>query len=69
MDKDIQRYVQKRLSDDKSLSKWQKDLSIRQEIEAALIKGAHGMYSLYLLLVSKYPTLMVVTGFDGWYAS
>jgi hypothetical protein len=44
VDRDIQRYVQQRLSDDKSLRKWEKDATIRQEIEAALMKGAHGMY-------------------------
>ncbi|OCK76482.1 ankyrin, partial [Lepidopterella palustris CBS 459.81] len=44
VDKDIQRYVRQRLSDDKSLSKWQKDPTIRQEIETALMKGAHGMF-------------------------
>jgi len=44
VDKDIQRYVLQRLSNDESLSKWQKDPAIRQEIEAALMKGAHGMY-------------------------
>ena len=44
VDRDIQRYVQQRLSDDKSLRKWEKDATIRQEIEAALMKGARGMY-------------------------
>jgi hypothetical protein len=42
VDRDIQKYVQQRLSDDKKLGKWGEDL--RQEIEAALVKGAHGMY-------------------------
>jgi hypothetical protein len=44
VDKDIQRYVQQRLSDDKGLAKWNKDDSIRQEIEVALMRGARGMY-------------------------
>jgi hypothetical protein len=45
VDKDIQRYVQQRLSDDKTLAKWNKDAAIRQEIEGALIRGARGMYA------------------------
>ncbi|KAF2652559.1 HET-domain-containing protein, partial [Lophiostoma macrostomum CBS 122681] len=44
VDKDIQRYVQQRLSDDKSLTKWNKDATVRQEIEAALMHGARGMF-------------------------
>ncbi|KAH8727306.1 ankyrin repeat-containing domain protein [Phaeosphaeriaceae sp. PMI808] len=44
VDKDIRRYVRQRLSDDKSLTKWQKDPAIRQEIEIALTNGAHGMF-------------------------
>ncbi|KAH7065082.1 hypothetical protein B0J12DRAFT_24715 [Macrophomina phaseolina] len=44
VDRDIQKYVWQRLSDDKSLKKWQKDATVRQEIEAALTKGAHGMF-------------------------
>jgi type III secretory pathway component EscV len=44
VDKDIQRYVQQRLSDDKTLTKWNKDTAVRQEIEAALMHGARGMY-------------------------
>jgi hypothetical protein len=44
VDKDIQRYVQQRLSVDKSLVKWQKDAEIRQEIETVLMRGARGMY-------------------------
>jgi hypothetical protein len=43
VDKDIQRYVQKRLCDDKGLAKWNKDVAVRQEIEAALMGGARGM--------------------------
>lgn len=48
VDKDIQRYVQQRLSDDKTLAKWNKDATVRQEIEDALIRGARGMYECFL---------------------
>jgi hypothetical protein len=44
VDQDIQRYVQQRLHDDKALAKWNKDTAVRQEIEAALMHGARGMY-------------------------
>jgi DUF2075 family protein len=44
VDQDIQRYVQQRLSNDKGLAKWNKDATIRQEIETAMMRGAHGMY-------------------------
>jgi Cdc6-like AAA superfamily ATPase len=44
VDKDIQKYVRQMLSNDKRLSKWGKDPALRKEIEAALVKGAHGMY-------------------------
>jgi uncharacterized protein YbgA (DUF1722 family) len=44
VDKDIQRYVQQRLSEDTILTKWNKDAAVRQEIEAVLMRGAHGMY-------------------------
>jgi hypothetical protein len=44
VDKDIRRYVQQRLSDDKTLVKWNKDAAVRQEIEATLMHGARGMY-------------------------
>ncbi|KAH6875175.1 hypothetical protein BKA58DRAFT_418768 [Alternaria rosae] len=44
VDQDIQRYVQQRLHDDKGLAKWSKDAAIRQEIEAALMGGARGMF-------------------------
>jgi len=43
VDKDIQRYIQQRLSTDESLYKWKKDNIVRQEIEAKLKEGAHGM--------------------------
>jgi hypothetical protein len=44
VDKDIQRYVQQRLFDDKRLQTWRRDATIRQEIETALMRGARGMY-------------------------
>ncbi|KAK7187899.1 ankyrin repeat protein [Paraphaeosphaeria sporulosa] len=44
VDKDIQRYVQQRLSNDKGLAKWNKDAAIRQEIKGALMRGARGMF-------------------------
>jgi hypothetical protein len=43
VDKDIQQYVRQRLSDDKGLSKWGKDIALRQEIEKALMEGSKGM--------------------------
>jgi hypothetical protein len=43
VDKDIKAYVRRRLSDDRSLRKWQKDKEMQQEIENALISRAHGM--------------------------
>jgi hypothetical protein len=45
VDRDILTYVRHTLSTDKGLCKWQKDPTIREEIESALIKGAHGMYA------------------------
>jgi hypothetical protein len=48
VDRDIQRYVQQRLSDDKKLAKWNKDAAVRQEIEDALMQGARGMYAYFL---------------------
>ncbi|KAI1521132.1 hypothetical protein PtrSN001A_012283, partial [Pyrenophora tritici-repentis] len=44
VDQDIQRYVQQRLRDKKSLAKWTKDAAISQEIEDALMRGARGMF-------------------------
>ncbi len=44
VDKDIQRYVRQRLSNDKALSKWEKDATMKKEIEDALMTGACGMY-------------------------
>jgi hypothetical protein len=48
VDKDIQRYVQQRLFEDRTLAKWNKDAAVRQEIEDALIRGACGMYACFL---------------------
>jgi hypothetical protein len=48
VDKDIQQFVQQRLSSDKSLLKWEKDETVKQEIEATLMRGAHGMYEYSL---------------------
>jgi hypothetical protein len=44
MDTDIHKYVQRRLSDDKQLSRWGRDPDLRRDIEAALTEGAKGMY-------------------------
>ncbi|CAA9959481.1 Arp Ankyrin repeat protein [Pyrenophora teres f. maculata] len=45
VDQDIQRYVQQRLRDKKTrLTKWTQDAAISQEVEDALIRGAHGMF-------------------------
>jgi hypothetical protein len=43
VDTDIQLYVKHRLSYDKTLIKWGKETAVRQEIEARLLEGAHGM--------------------------
>jgi hypothetical protein len=43
VDKDIQQYVRRRLSDDKGLRKWGKDVALRQDIESALMEGSRGM--------------------------
>ncbi|MBK5652918.1 MAG: NACHT domain-containing protein, partial [Rhizobium sp.] len=43
VDKDIQQYIQQSLSTDERLHKWKKDDVVRQEIEAKLKEGAHGM--------------------------
>jgi ankyrin repeat domain-containing protein 50 len=48
VDPDIQTYIQQRLLKDKKLEKWRKDDKIRDEIEAALMNGAHGMYERLL---------------------
>ncbi|KAI4908655.1 hypothetical protein J4E90_008387 [Alternaria incomplexa] len=44
VDEDILRFAQQRLRDDKRLEKWNKDASIRREIETALRRGAQGMF-------------------------
>ncbi|KAF1969208.1 hypothetical protein BU23DRAFT_477739 [Bimuria novae-zelandiae CBS 107.79] len=44
VDKDIQRYVRQRLSDDKRLRKWERDAAIMGDIEATLMDGAKGMF-------------------------
>jgi hypothetical protein len=44
IDKDIQRYIQRQLSNEKGLAKWNKDAAVRQEIKTALMRGACGMY-------------------------
>lgn len=44
VDADIQQYIRQRLSDDKSLRKWAKDIALMQEIETALMEKACGMY-------------------------
>jgi len=43
VDEDIGRYVRDRLSEDKRLEKWNKHAKVVQEIERALMRGAHGM--------------------------
>jgi len=68
VDKDIYTYVRQRLSNDKSLRKWQNNPDVRHQIETALMKGAHGMY-VYPLFGPKRLILITVTGFDGLCAS
>ena len=51
VDNDIKAYVRKRLSDDPSLKKWQKDKEMQQEIENALITGAHGMLCFLFIFI------------------
>lgn len=45
VDHDIRAYVKRRLSDDHSFRKWRNDAAVRQDIETALMGGAHGMYN------------------------
>ena len=68
VDKDISTYVHHRLYDDKKLRKWYNNVEIRQEIEAALMEGAHGMYH-YPLVSLITLMLIMITGFDGLYVS
>ncbi|KAF2811529.1 uncharacterized protein BDZ99DRAFT_559599 [Mytilinidion resinicola] len=44
VDRDIEKYVRQRLSNDRVLRKWQRDPVLRHEIEVRLMKGAHGMF-------------------------
>jgi hypothetical protein len=44
VDEDIHRYILQRLSEDRTLAKWNKDAVVRQEIETTLMQGARGMY-------------------------
>lgn len=43
IDNDIRTYVRHRLSVDKNLKRWQKNVDVHQEIETALMGKAHGM--------------------------
>lgn len=53
IEKDIQQYVRHRLSVDNKLKKWRRDPEISNEIEVALINGAHGMYATTLSTTKK----------------
>ena len=44
VDEDIHLYILQRLSEDKTLVKWNRDAAVRQEIETTLMQGARGMY-------------------------
>jgi hypothetical protein len=44
VDEDIHCYILQRLSEDRTLAKWNKDAVVRQEIETTLMQGARGMY-------------------------
>lgn len=63
VDKDIQQYVRQRLSDDKGLSKWGKDIALRREIESVLMKGSKGMH--VSREVAGRSVLITVPGSDG----
>lgn len=67
VDKDIQQYVQERLSVGRDLVKWNRDSAMRQEIESALMSGAHGMY----VCSPRYPQTNpnVIVGSDGLYVN
>jgi len=43
---DICAYIRDRLRTDRKLKRWQKDRKLQQEIEATLMKKAHGMYDV-----------------------
>jgi hypothetical protein len=66
VDRDISLYVEHRLCEDRSLAKWGKSDGFRQEIEAALMRGAHGMYVRPDIYPAKANSNV---GFDGLYAS
>lgn len=68
VDKDISTYVHHRLCDDKKLRKWYNNVEMRQEIETALMEGAHGMYNCPLVSLITLMLIMI-TGFDGLYVS
>ena len=61
VDKDIQRYVQQRLRDKKSLAKWTKDAAISQEVEDALMRGAHGMHVFNQFFTKPKLTIVQVS--------
>ncbi|OAG13220.1 HET-domain-containing protein [Alternaria alternata] len=61
VDQDIQRYVQQRLRDKKSLAKWTKDAAISQEVEDALMRGAHGMHVFNQFFTKPKLTIMQVS--------
>jgi hypothetical protein len=44
VDTDIRKYIQQRMSEDKSLNKWSKNAKIKKDIEVALVRRACGMY-------------------------
>jgi hypothetical protein len=68
VDKDIQRYVRQRLSNDKRLRKWEKDSSMIGQIENVLISGAKGMY-VCLFRSHWNLTLITMLGFGGPFVS
>ena len=67
VDKDIQRYVQQRLFNDKTLVKWNKDAAIMQEIQTAIMWGACGMYVVYIIFSKAKADNSV--GFNGLHVS
>jgi hypothetical protein len=67
VDKDILRYVQHRLHDDKELVKWTKNPDTIQEIETALMRGARGMHVYYHNLYKNWTN--DCAGFAGLFVS
>jgi hypothetical protein len=57
VDEDIRRYVRQRLAEDKSLSKWGKNIDLQKEIEAALMQGSQGMYVFFATALISHPLL------------